>query len=148
MPLLPGIIPKPGDVYVCNFSGYVQPEMVKMRRVVVISPPNAGAPIALVVPVSTTPPAHILPIHVRLPGEPLYRCFTGAPEVWVKADLISHVRFARLDRVRIPVCDAHGIPVPRKYKYIATVRLSHEHLAAVRRAILHGLGLGRLAAGV
>ncbi|HEV3156596.1 MAG TPA: hypothetical protein VGZ00_04555 [Candidatus Baltobacteraceae bacterium] len=103
----------------CDFSGYVEPEIVKLRRVIIISPPNRGAPIALVV-----------------------------PEVWVKADLIAHVRFGRLDRVRIPVLDASGNPIPRKYEYLPTVALTVAHLRKVRQAVLHSLGLGRLAPGV
>jgi len=148
MSLLPGIIPKPGDVYMCDFSGYVPPEIVKLRRVIIVSPPNPGARIALVVPVSTTRPRILTALHVELPGGHVYRCFTGASEVWVKSDLIAHVRFDRLDRVRIPVFDTTGIPVPRRYEYLATVTLSPAHFREVRQAMLHALGLGRLAPGV
>lgn len=144
MPLF-GIFPKPGDIYMCDFSGYVAPEIVKMRRVVVISPVSRGQQLALVVPISTTPPRIILPIHVRLPGEAVYPCFDGAPEVWVKADLLAHVRFDRLNRVRVPRRDAFGNPIPRKHVYIPTVTLDAAHLAEVRKAVLHSLGLGRLA---
>jgi len=116
--------------------------------VVIVSPPNAGARIALVVPVSTTPPRIQTAVHVKLPGGDVYRCFSHAEEAWVKADLIAHVRFDRLDRVRVPLVDIAGIPIPRKYEYLSTVRLSAEHLREVRRAILHALGLGRLASGI
>lgn len=132
----------------CDFSGYVPPEIVKLRRVIIVSPPNPGARIALVVPVSTTPPRSPSAVHVRLPGGDVYRCFTPAHETWVKADLIAHVRFDRLDRVRIPLVDGTGVPIPRKFEYLPTVRLSPEHLSEVRRAILHALGLGRLATSV
>jgi uncharacterized protein YifN (PemK superfamily) len=148
MPLLPGIVPKPGDVYICDFAGYVAPEIVKLRRVVIVSPPNAGARLALVVPVSTTPPRFVTPVQVKLPGGSVYRCFFGAEEVWVKADLLAHVRFDRLDRVRIPLVDDAGTPIPRKYEYLSTVSLSAAHLREVRQAVLHALGLGRLATGV
>ena len=132
----------------CDFSGYVEPEIVKLRRAIIVSPPNRGARIALVVPVSTTRPRALLPIHVELPGGHVYRCFGDATEVWVKADLIAHVRFDRLDRVRIPVLDACGNPTPRKYEYLPTVALSAAHLREVRQAVLHGLCLGRLAPDV
>jgi uncharacterized protein YifN (PemK superfamily) len=118
----------------CDYSGYVQPEMVKLRRVIVVSPPNKGASVVLVVPVSTTRPRTVLPVHVCLPGEDEYECFDGAPEVWVKADLVSHVRFERLDRVFV-----------RGTGYLRTVKLSSEHLQEVQAAILHAFGLGILA---
>jgi mRNA interferase MazF len=148
MPLLPGIVPKPGEIYMCDFSGYVPPEIVKMRRVVVVSPANQGARVALVVPISTTQPWTLLPVHVELPGEAVYPCFPGAATVWVKADLIAHVRFDRLDRVRVPILDSVGNPIPRKRVYLPPVRLTPDHLREVRQAILHSLGLGRLASQV
>lgn len=86
MPLLPGIIPRTGEIYMWNFAGYIEPEMVKMRRVVIISPRNPGAQLALVVPISTTEPRCLSPVHVELPGEKTYPCFDGAARVWVKAD--------------------------------------------------------------
>lgn len=132
----------------CDFSGYIAPEMVKMRRVVVISPRNPGARLALVVPISATKPHHLLPIHVELPGQAVYRCFDGADRVWVKADLIAHVRFERLDRVRVQAKDGDGNPIIRKHVYIPTVSLQADHLKEVRKAVLHSLGLGRLAGGV
>lgn len=147
MPLFPGIVPKPGEIYMCDFSGYIEPEIVKFRRVVVVSPPNPGAKLALVVPISTTRPHKLQPIHVELPGETVYRCFT-VPTVWVKADLIAHVRFDRLDRVRIPVLGPDGKPIFRKYEYLAPISISQAHLQEVRKAILHSLGLGRLAPGL
>lgn len=96
------------------------------------------------VPISTTEPRIPSPIHVQLPGEDMYRCFDGADRVWVKTDLIAHVRFERLDRVRIAARDDAGNVVPRKSVYIPTVSLQAEHIREVRKAILHSLGLGRL----
>ena len=101
MPLPPGIVPEQRDVWMCDFDGYVRPEMIKHRRVIVISPRNRGAGVALVVPVSTTQPRNLHPVHVHLIGGPTYDCFAGAPDVWVKADLVAHVRFERLSRVRV-----------------------------------------------
>lgn len=132
----------------CNFSGYVEPEIVKFRRVIIVSPPNRGARIALVVPISTTAPRFPTAVHVRLPGGAVYRCFAGAAEVWVKTDLLAHVRFDRLDRVRIPVLDLAGNPIPRKYEYLPPVTLSADHLREVRAGVLHALGLGRLGAAL
>lgn len=144
MPLLPGIIPNPGEVFMCNFSGYVIPEIVKLRRVVVVSPRNPGARLVTVVPISTTAPHRPSPVQVELPGKDAYPCFDGADRVWAKADLIAHVCFSRLDRVRISARDADGNIIPRKYTYLPTVTLAPEHLDEVRKAVLYSVGLGRL----
>lgn len=133
MPLPTGLYPDQRDVWMCDFDGYVAPEIVKERRVIIVSPRNDGARLALVVPVSTTPPRVVRPVHVRLPGERTYPCFSGAPEVWVKGDLIAHVRFDRLSRVR-----AGG-------REIRTVRIHPTHFKQVQAAVLRSLALGRLA---
>ena len=133
MPLPPGIFPEQRDVWMCDFDGYVRPEMIKHRRVIVVSPRNAGAGVALVVPVSTTQPRQPRPVHVRLPGDAVYGCFAGTAEVWVKADLVAHVRFDRLSRVRV------------NYREIRTVRISRGDFRLVQSAVLRALGLGRLA---
>jgi uncharacterized protein YifN (PemK superfamily) len=134
LPLPPGILPAQRDVWMCDFDGFVVPEMVKERRVIIISPRHHGAGVALVVPVSTTGPRAIRPVHIRLPGGATYECFSGASEVWVKADLVAHVRFERLSRVRI------------NYREIRTVRIRPEHFERVQCGVLRALGLGRLAA--
>jgi mRNA interferase MazF len=148
VPLYPGIVPKPGEIFVCDFSGYIVPEIVKTRRVVVVSPRHTGAPLALVAPISTSAPRTVLPIHARLPGQATYRCFWGADEVWVKGDLIAHVCYDRLNKVRIPKLDEWGNPIRSKYEFLPTTTLSSGDFKAVRQAILHALGLGRLASQV
>ena len=115
----------------CDFSGYVMPEIVKTRRVVIVSPRNHAAQVVLVVPVSTTAPKKILPVHVHILA-PSYRCFQHQ-EVWVKADLVAHVRMDRLDRVKIGG------------RFIHTEQISPGHLKQVYQALLHALGLGRIA---
>jgi uncharacterized protein YifN (PemK superfamily) len=133
MSLPPGIFPDQRDVWMCDFEGYQTPEMIKERRVIIVSPRNDGAGVALVVPVSTTGPRVLRPVHVRLPGQGTYDCFAGAPDVWVKADLIAHVRFDRLSRVKV------------NYREIRTVKITPEHFKEVQIAVLRSLGLGRLA---
>jgi len=129
----------------CDFSGYVEPEMVKFRRVVVVSPRGVPSGVALVVPISKTAPHVPGPVHVRLPGGHVYRCFTPLREVWAKGDMIAHVRYDRLDRVRIPICDVRGVPIPRRWEWLDTISLTEEDLRRVRAAVLSSIGLGRLA---
>ena len=54
---------KPGTVLYCDFNGYISPEMLKCRPVVVVSPPVPGPPppplpvVEVVVEVVLPPPA-------------------------------------------------------------------------------------------
>ncbi len=59
--------PLPGTVLMCDFTSNTEPEMVKVRRVVVVSAGGAR-PVMLVVPLSTTPPWESRPVHVKLTG--------------------------------------------------------------------------------
>ena len=68
------IFPGSGEVWMCDFNGYVKPEIVKRRRVIVVSPRNPGARVVLVVPVSTIAPHSPRSVHVRFPPNS-YRCF-------------------------------------------------------------------------
>lgn len=89
--------PKAGQVLICDFSGYVQPEICKRRPVVIISPNGLRRPqLVTVVPLSTTPPKPVELYHYKLTANPI----PGDPagEVWAKCDLVATVRFARLDR--------------------------------------------------
>lgn len=115
----------------CDFAGYIEPEIVKRRRVIVVSPRNPGAQIVLVVPVSTTAPRSLRAIHVHFPPN-AYPCF-GEVDAWAKADLLAHVRLERLDRVKV-----------RGLGYLRTVKLKPEDYRKVQQAVLHALGLGEL----
>jgi uncharacterized protein YifN (PemK superfamily) len=91
--------PKAGMVLVCDFRGAVDPEIGKVRPVVVISPNHPRRPgLVTVVPLSATRPNPIRAFHQQLsqsllPGR--------ASEVWAKCDLVTSVAVARLDRVRV-----------------------------------------------
>lgn len=93
------IHPKAGMVVVCDFAGYKEPEIIKIRPVVIISPnhlPRYG--LCTVVPLSTTAPSPVQPYHYKLIGSP----FPHDPsDVWAKCDLVASVSVDRLDRIRI-----------------------------------------------
>jgi uncharacterized protein YifN (PemK superfamily) len=93
------IHPKAGMVVACDFRGYIAPEIVKLRPVVIISPNHINRPnLCTVVPLSTTEPIPFLPYHYLLQGNPLPGQNTV---VWAKCDLVATVCFDRLDRVKI-----------------------------------------------
>lgn len=83
----------------CDFRGYMVPEIVKSRPVVIISPNHLNRPgLFTVVPLSTTPPDPVCPYHYKLIGNPIPG---ESAEVWAKCDLVASVSRARLDRVKI-----------------------------------------------
>jgi mRNA interferase MazF len=93
-------IPSPGMVLMCDFdSGFIPPEMTKVRHVVVVSPRHRrSSGSCLVVPFSTVAPNPVEPYHYRIPAG-AYSFFKKNADVWAKANLLSHVSFGRLDRV-------------------------------------------------
>lgn len=88
--------PAPGTILNCDFAGYVVPEIVKSRQVVVIWKHKTNARLVYVVPLSTTPP-HTPALAVELPCLPLPR--PGQDQdtrIWVKCDMIYTVSTERL----------------------------------------------------
>jgi uncharacterized protein YifN (PemK superfamily) len=90
--------PKAGTVFMCDFAGFVEPEMVKNRPVVVISKNRGNNRLVTVVPLSTTQPTVMEPYHYQLPVNPVpaYKSRT----CWAKCDMISTVSLERLDRLK------------------------------------------------
>jgi uncharacterized protein YifN (PemK superfamily) len=93
------VYPKAGMVVACNFHGYVEPEMIKVRPVVVISPNHLRRPgLCTIIPLSTTAPDPIEPYHYKLAASP----FPHEPELaWAKCDMVATVSVLRLDRVKL-----------------------------------------------
>ena len=113
----------------CDFEGYLRPEMVKKRRVVVVSPMRTFKYVSdatvIVVPLSEVEPLPVLPWHHPVPGGR----YAGLRRCWAKGDLVAHVGLVRLDRVfhegnwAIPVMDP-------------------DDLIAVRRVVGSAVGIG------
>jgi uncharacterized protein YifN (PemK superfamily) len=96
-------IPERGRILMCDYDlAGVPPEMEKARRVVVISPTklnhrHAGGPgLAVVVPLSATPPTRARPYDVFFPAG-VYQSL--AVDTWARCATISHVSHSRLERV-------------------------------------------------
>ena len=124
-----GFHPRAGQIFVCDFSGFREPEMVKPRPVIIISPRLPyRSEIVAIVPVSTTAPRHNLPFCYRLsknyhPKEP------DELPCWAKADMLLNIGIYRLSAFKVG---------RRKYEYPT---LTHDDLIGVRNAVLCGLGL-------
>ena len=113
-------------VLMCDFNGNQKPEIVKRRPVVVITPNRIYRPgLVTVVPLSTTAPDPITDYHYRLAGNPIPG---ETKEVWAKCDLVTTVRFERLDR----------ISVGRKY---STGQINGDQVRAIRVSAAKSFGI-------
>lgn len=122
------LFPKAGMVLMCDFAGYVTPEIIKVRPVVVISPTHLHRPgLVTVVPLSTTAPSPVMAYHYLLQGNPVPG--SSATEVWAKCDLSATVRLDRLDRVE------HA---RRQY---SIGHISPNQVRAIRLGVLASLGI-------
>lgn len=128
--------PAPGTILLCDFNqGFRQPEMVKRRPVVVISPKiSVRAGLCTVVPLSTSVPQPEMPYHCRIRLDPPLPPPFDADWNWVKGDMVCAVGFHRLDLVRMGK-DEKG---KRQYRWQT---LPTEDLRAVRACVLSSLGL-------
>jgi len=130
--------PTPGEIVLCDYgTGFVAPEMVKRRPVVIISPRlRRRGDLVSVVPLSTTEPAPVENHHCRLAlAVALPRPFHNKV-MWAKCDMLATVSLGRLDRFRA----GRGAGA-RKF---VTGSLTADQLREVRRGVLHALGLASL----
>jgi uncharacterized protein YifN (PemK superfamily) len=128
-----------GTILLCDYSlgGFREPEMIKRRPAVVVSPRlRHRDDLCAVVPLSGSEPETPVEYVVRLDlSAPLPDPFPQSVW-WAKCDMIATVGFKRLDLFRTGR-DQYG-----KRKYLQP-RLSAEDLERVRGGILNGLGLGK-----
>lgn len=130
--------PEQGTIVICDFTGFVPPEMVKRRPAVVVSPRlRKRSGLCTVVPLSTTQPEPICPYHFKLHVTPALHAPYGAAFHWVKADMLYTVAFSRL-YLPFDGKDASG-----KRNYDIRV-IDQADLLKIQEAMLHGLGLPRL----
>ena len=119
--------PRPGEVVMCDFRGYVAPEMVKRRPVVVLARSRTNRQLVTVVPLSTTAPNPVGPHHYPFAQSPLPNAVGVA--CWAKCDMVATVALARLDRCKA----GRGVYVVPK--------LSAADLATIRAAVAIALGV-------
>lgn len=135
------IHPKIGQILLCDFSGFKEPEMVKSKRpVIVISSEMKGRfGLVTIVPLSTVKPEPLQPYHYMLPKRsmPMLSCFQQS-DSWVKGDMLYTVAFHRLDLIKLGTRNAAG-----KREYFQN-KLGREQMQEIYKCILHGLNLSRL----
>ena len=127
--------PETGTIVICDFHGFVTPEMVKRRPGVVLSPRLRNRRgLCTIVPLSTTPPDPVMPYHYRIHMDPPLPPPYDSPYAWVKSDMLYTVSF---DRLFLPFSkkDASG-----KREYDVRV-IDKIDLIKVQECVIYGLGL-------
>lgn len=134
--------PRPGQILMCDFgTGFKQPELVKTRPVIVLTPRMDGRKnLVTVVGLSTVAPDPVRLFHCRLPSKslPKLRDFR-VDETWVKGDMVYAVGFHRLNLIRLPGRGSDG-----RRRYFLD-RLGRDRMREVYQCVLYGLSLGDLA---
>lgn len=140
MPIL--FHPDPGTILICDFTGFVAPEMIKRRPVVVISPRfRQRDGLCTIVPLSTTKPRNLCEYHCDLSFDPLMPAPYNKPQMWVKADMVCAVSFGRLS---LPF-----IGKDQQGKRVYDIRhLSEDDLRRVQVCVLNGMGFAHLTASL
>jgi len=115
-----------------------EPEMVKPRPVVAISPRlKKRTSLVTIVPLSTTEPKHKMPFHYEVNlANPLPAPWNKTP-CWAICDHPMTVGFDRLDLIRLGK-DQYG-----KRKYYQHM-IEKADLEGIRHGVLYALGLGHL----
>jgi uncharacterized protein YifN (PemK superfamily) len=132
--------PKIGTIVICDYqTGFKEPEMIKERLAVAMSPrlPHRDN-LCTVVPLSSTVPHHntLYQVRIELPME-APSPYAGRFE-WAKADMMATVGYGRLS---LPYTGRDPRTGKRKYLQIILVE---DELAKVRASLLFALGLGHL----
>lgn len=128
-------IPKDREVLGCFFedsSDYAPPEICKERPVVVLSVSQARHWLALVVPLSTTPPENFQPWHHSMSSASTW----DRRKRWAKCDIIHAVSYDRLSAWRLGGRDSNG-----KRKYLHNFFVSDEDFRAIQAGVSAALKL-------
>jgi mRNA interferase MazF len=119
-------------------SGFKEPEMVKRRPVIVISPKiRLRGGLCTVVALSTLAPTKVMPYHCQLTIDPPLPAPWDQNPKWIKGDMVYALGFHRLDLVRI----GKDLSGTRVYRYTT---LPNEDLKKARACVLHAMGLSVL----
>jgi mRNA interferase MazF len=128
--------PPKGTILWCDFNhGFLEPEMVKRRPVIVVSPKIHGrVGLCTVVALSTSAPDPIMNYHAQINIRPrLPRNELQSDDVWIKGDMVNTVGFHRLNFIVTRILGGR-----RQYHYTP---LDQEQFKIAQRCVLAGLGL-------
>ena len=130
--------PEIGTILICDFYGFAEPEMVKRRPVIIVSPRLRNRDgLCTIVPLSTTSPIPVMEYHYKLKlDKPLPAPYDSSFH-WVKGDMLTTVSFNRLFLPHTNK-DHNG-----KRRYVVKI-IEDIDLCNIRKCILHALALSPL----
>ena len=122
-------------IVLCDYSGFIAPEMIKRRPAVVLSPRlRHRENLCTVVPLSGSPPDHVEEYHCQIEfARPLPKPW-DSPSHWVKADMLATVALRRLDLI------AGGRDHEGKRKYL-NILIREDDFRRIQDCVRHALGL-------
>ncbi|HSQ95518.1 MAG TPA: type II toxin-antitoxin system PemK/MazF family toxin [Croceibacterium sp.] len=132
--------PEQGGIVMCDYSlgGFNEPEMVKNRPVLVLTPRIINRPfLCTVVGLSASAPDPQMPYHRQIRIRPPLAKYWSSDDVWVKGDMVNAVGFHRLDLIRLGK-DRAG---KRIYHLDA---IEPDQFKIVRECVLRAMGLSIL----
>ena len=131
--------PPQGCIVTVDYSqGFKEPEMVKTRLAVILSPKiKARVRLCTVVPLSLTEPCPVLPFHKEIEIPFALPSRWGQARRWLKGDMVNSVGFHRIDLLRL----GKNMAGKRVYQ---TESLPVDIFKSVRKCVLHGMGLSTL----
>lgn len=105
--------PKPGSIVRCDFSGFVEPEMIKKRPVIVIHVHKTNSRLVTIVPISATKPDPLQVYHKELDfsQEPSMDLYMDSRKRWFKCDMVYVVSIDRLDRYKNRITGDRNCPI-------------------------------------
>lgn len=124
--------PRIGAVVRCDFKGMIEPEMVKMRDVVVVARHSRNQRLVTIVPLSASQPQRPEPYHYELPSDPRPESDSMRP-IWAKCDMIYTLSIDRLEM--------HYTRTRRGGRQLAQVILSDADMAAIKKCIAYAINL-------
>lgn len=124
--------PRAGAVVRCDFRGMIEPEMLKMRDVVVLAQHKQNARLVTVIPLSASAPERPQPYHHELPKDPRPDGDSMHP-IWAKCDMVYTVSLERLEM--------HYTRTRRGGRQSVRVQLPPADFAAIRRCVAIALHL-------
>jgi mRNA interferase MazF len=123
---------KKGEVVGCYFDGFEEPEMIKDRPVMILSVSPARPGLAIIVPLSTTPPSRIELWHHKLSTASLW---DKRPR-WAKCDMVYSLSAKRFFLWR-----TGRDPRTRQRSYLRSFFISEEDFRAIQLGVMHALNL-------
>jgi len=130
--------PQTGTIVICDFFGFIEPEMTKRRPVIIVSPKFKNRDnLCTIVACSTTEPNPIMNYHCQIEINPPLPAPYDSPVQWIKGDMIMAVSVSRLS---LPFV---GKDINGKRIYDKRV-LGNDDLKKVQSCILNALNFSSL----